>query len=103
MRYVLFRKDRPGLAELRAELQPAHAAYQAPFLEQIRSGGGLVGDETVVSSSMDIRNVTGNLIVFEAERKTVEDFHENDPYTQSGLFEVAYIEAIRQRVPDPNG
>jgi len=41
----------------------------------------------------------GNIIVFEASRQTVEDFHRNDPYTKADLFEFALIERIWQRVP----
>jgi hypothetical protein len=39
--------------------------------------------------------------MFEADRKTVEDFHRNDPYTAEDMFEFAMIERIWQRVPDP--
>jgi len=101
MRYALVRRDRPGRAEQRAALQPAHAAYQAPFLNMIVYGGGLVGDDVDTSGDVDIRDVTGNVIVFEADRETVEDFHRNDPYTREDMFEFAIIERIWQRVPDP--
>ncbi len=99
MRYLLFRKDRPRMAATRAELQPAHAAYQKRFLPLIVYGGGLVGDAIDTSGMVDIRDVTGNILVFEADRATVEDFHQNDPYTKADLFEVAYVEAVWQRVP----
>jgi uncharacterized protein YciI len=99
MRYLLFRKDRPGMAEKRAELQPAHAAYQEPFLPLIVYGGGLVGDMVETSGKVDIRDVAGNILVFDADRATVEDFHKNYPYTKADLFEVAYVEAVWQRVP----
>ena len=101
MRYALIRRDWPGRADQRAELQPAHAAYQEPFLGMIVYGGGLVGDDIDTSGDVDIRDVIGNVIVFEADRKTVEDFHRNDPYTAEDMFEFAMIERIWQRVPDP--
>ena len=103
MRYVLFRRDRPGRAEERAKLQPAHAAYQEPFLKMVVFGGGLVGDGIETAGMVDIRDVKGNVLVFEADRKTVEDFHRNDPYTRADLFEFAVIERVWQRVPDPKG
>lgn len=100
MRYVLFRKDRPGMAETRVRLQADHVAYQTPFLPLIVFGGGLVSDSTDTQGDVDIRDVAGNAIVFEAEsRALVEDFHGNDPYTKADLFEVAFIERLWQRVP----
>jgi len=102
MRYMLFRKDKPGMEALRAQLQPAHQAYQAPFLPMIVFGGGLVADETDTSGDVDIRDVAGNAIVFEAaDRSVVQDYHANDPYTKAGLFAVAHIERLWQRVPLP--
>ena len=98
-RYALVRRDKPERAEDRAKLQPEHAAYQEPFLPLSVYGGGLGGDDTDTSGSVDIRNVIGNIIVFEADRQTVEDFHRKDPYTKADLFEFALIERIWQRVP----
>jgi uncharacterized protein YciI len=101
MRYALIRRDRPGRADQRARLQAAHAAYQEEFLDLIVYGGGLVGDDVDTSGAVDIRAVTGNVIVFEADRQTVENFHRSDPYTLEDIFEFAIIERIWQRVPDP--
>ncbi len=91
------------MADVRARLQPEHAAYQAPFLPMIVFGGGLVRDGVDTSGDVDIRDVIGNVLVFEApDRQTVEDFHANDPYTREGVFGTAIIEALWQRIPDPN-
>ena len=100
-RHVLIRRDRPGREEQRARLQPEHAAYQEPFLKLMVYGGGLVKDGTDTTADVDIRDVTGNVIVFEADRRTVEEFHRNDPYTREDMFEFAIIEPIWQRVPVP--
>ena len=102
MRYALIRRDRTGRAAQRARLHAAHAAYQEPFFGMIVYGGGLVGDDVDTSGDVDIRDVSGNVIVFEADRKTVEDFHRNDPYTLEDMFEFAIVERIWQRVPDPS-
>ena len=102
MRHVLVRRDRPGRTEQRLRLQPAHAAYQQPFLEMIVYGGGLVREDTDTAGDVDIRDVTGNVVVFEADRETVEAFHRNDPYTLEDMFELAIVEPIWQRMPDPN-
>lgn len=103
MLYALVRRDRPGRAEQRARIQQAHMAYQEPFLDLIKYGGGLVKDGVDTSGNVDIRDVTGNLLVFEADRETVEKFHKNDPYTLDDMFEFAIVEPIWQRIPDPNG
>ena len=71
MRFVLVRTDRPGMAERRAKLQPAHIAYQQPFLSMIKFGGGLVEDGVDTSADVDIRNVVGNVLVFEAPNREV--------------------------------
>ena len=42
----------------------------------------------------------GNVIVFDADRETVEDFHRNDPYTLEDMFEFAFVERLWQRVPE---
>ncbi len=99
--YVLVRRDRPARAAERARLQSEHAAYQQPFLPLIVYGGGLVSDGTETSGDVDIRDITGNVLVFAADRATVEDFHRNDPYTRADLFEFAIVERVWQRVPDP--
>lgn len=98
-RHVLIRRDRPGREDQRARLQPEHAAYQEPFLKLMVYGGGLVKEGTDTAGEVDIRDVTGNCIVFEADRATVEEFHRNDPYTREDMFEFAIIEPIWQRVP----
>ena len=99
VRYVLFRKDKSGKASERVRLQPAHIEYQQPFLPLITYGGGLVDDKTDTGSLVKIQDVTGNLIVFKANRAIVEDFHKNDPYTLAGIFDLVIIKRIWQRVP----
>ena len=103
MLFTLVRTDKPGQAKLRVRLQPEHAAYQALFLPMITFGGGLVRDGVDTSGDVDIRDVTGNVLVFDApDRATVEAFHANDPYTREGLFDTVIIAQLWQRVPDPN-
>jgi uncharacterized protein YciI len=104
MLFALVRTDKPGQADLRARLQPEHAAYQAQFLPMITFGGGLVRDGVDTSGDVDIHDVTGNVLVFDApDRATVEAFHANDPYTREGLFGTVIIEQLWQRVPNPKG
>jgi hypothetical protein len=102
MLYAITRRDRPGMAETRARLQPAHARYQQAFLPRIVYGGGMVGDATDTSGDVDIRDVVGNVLVIDVpDRATAEAFHRDDPYTQADLFETVIIERLWQRVPPP--
>jgi len=72
-------------------------------LPRIVYGGGLVVDGTDTSATADIRNVIGNVLIFEADaRADAEAFHANDPYTQNDLFETVIIEQLWQRVPAPD-
>ena len=103
MRFALVRIDRPGMDAARARLQAAHNEYQKPFLDRIVFGGGFVDDGTDTSGEVDIEDVTGNLLVFEApDREWVEKFQANDPYTLAGLFETEIIKLLWQRVPAPD-
>lgn len=103
MLFALVRTDKPGQAVLRARLQPEHAAYQAPFLPMITFGGGLVRDGVDTTGDVEIRDVIGNVLVFDApDRASVEAFHANDPYTREGVFDTVIIEQLWQRVPDPD-
>lgn len=102
MLFAIARRDRPGMAERRARLQPEHARYQAGFMPLIVFGGGMVEDGTDVSAEVDIRHVTGNILVLDMpDRASVEAFHANDPYTLADLFETVIIEPFWQRVPPP--
>ena len=52
------------------------------------------------SADVDIQNVVGYVLVFEApNREVVEKFHANDPYTLEDMFEIAIIKPLWQRVP----
>ena len=94
------------MADLRSRLQPVHAEYLKPFLPKMVFGGGLVLEgtdtETLGYDQTGIRSVIGNLMVIDVpDRAAAEAFHNNDPYTQNGMFESAIIERIWQRVPPP--
>ena len=102
MLYAILRRDKPGMAALRARLQPEHARYQEPFMDTIVFGGGVVIDGTDTDLEVPITHVVGNILILEvADWASAEAFHGNDPYTQNGLFETVIIEPFWQRVPPP--
>jgi len=102
MLFAILRRDRPGMAAERTRLQLDHARYQEPFLPRIVFGGGLVSDGTDTNAEVPITEVVGNVLIIDVpDRETAEAFHNDDPYTRNGLFEVAIIEPFWQRVPSP--
>lgn len=104
MLFAIARRDKPGMADLRAQLLAAHAEYQKAFMPLIVFGGGLVADGADVDnfeySEAGIRDVVGNVLIVDVpDRATAEALHRDDPYTKGGLFEMAIVEPFLQRVP----
>lgn len=76
MRFVFLGVDRPDGAALRAELRPAHAAYQAQFGNPV---GGPLRDRSGA--------VCGTMFVFEADGfDEAEHRVQADPFVTAGLF-----------------
>jgi len=106
MLFAIARKDKPGMADERVRLLPAHAEYQQAFMARIVFGGGLVTDGADVDNfeynEAGIRNVIGNVLIVDVpDRPAAEALHRDDPYTKGGLFETVIIEPFLQRVPLP--
>jgi uncharacterized protein YciI len=104
MLFAIARRDKPGMADARAQLLAAHADYQKAFMGMIVFGGGLVADGTDVDnfeySEEGIRDVVGNVLIVDVpDRATAEALHNDDPYTKGGVFETVIIEPFLQRVP----
>ena len=104
MLFAIARRDRPGMADQRARLFSAHADYQKAFMAMIVFGGGLVSDGIDVDDfeydQTGIRDVIGNVLIVDVpDRAAAEAMHQNDPYTQGGVFETVIIEPFLQRVP----
>ncbi len=104
MLFAIARRDKPGMADQRARLLAAHAAYQKAFLPRIVFGGGLLADGADAAAfeynEAGIRDVIGNVLIVDVpDRAAAEAFHRDDPYTQGGLFETVIIEPFLQRVP----
>lgn len=106
MLFAIVRRDKPGMADTRARLLPAHAEYQKAFMPVIVFGGGLLADGADAAAfqynATGIRNVIGNLLIVDVpDRAAAEALHNDDPYTRGGLFESVIIEPFLQRVPPP--
>ncbi len=104
MLFAIARRDKPGMADARAQLLSAHAEYQKAFMAVIVFGGGLVTDGTdndnFEYTEDGIRQVVGNVLIVDVpDRAAAEGLHNNDPYTKGGVFETVIIEPFLQRVP----
>ena len=89
MLYLRMCFDRTDTADLRAERLKQHREYIATFIEG-RDGarvvqGGPMLDETETG-------YRGSFLVVEAGSLTdVRAFHEGDPFTQAGLFDMVHL------------
>ncbi|NKB48624.1 MAG: hypothetical protein GKS02_04570 [Alphaproteobacteria bacterium] len=106
MIFAIARRDKPGMADVRAQLLAAHGEYQKAFMPMILFGGGLVTDgfdeDSFEYNETGIRDVIGNVLIVDVpDRATAEAIHRDDPYTKGGVFESVIIERFFQRVPLP--
>lgn len=78
--FVVYAKDKPGMAGTRTQLRPAHRArlreHDHPVL--VRIGGPLLDSNGEMSGSM--------LIVEAQDVGAVEQFIAGDPYVEAGLY-----------------
>lgn len=89
MRYMIFAMDKAGTLDIRKANRQAHIDYVQSHALTLELAGPLVAE--------DGETAIGSLVIVSAEnRKQVEDFSDNDPYTKLGLFEDVKIEAFKQ-------
>lgn len=96
MLFVVYRLDRPGMAETRQSVRPAHLNYMKSIADRVRAGGPLLADDGATS--------IGGLMVVEAEsRAEVEALVRNDPFEQANLSATIEIRPWRwQSKPPPD-
>lgn len=83
MLYVRLCLDKPDVLTLRQEHRPAHRAYLQSGAGKIVQAGPLLGEDGAM---------VGSMIILEADSLAeVERFHDNDPFTQVGLFETVKL------------
>lgn len=89
MRYMIFAMDKSGALEIRKTHRQAHIDYVQSHSIALEQAGPLVAD--------DGKTPIGSLVIVEApNRKEVESFSDNDPYTKAGLFSEVRIEAYNK-------
>jgi uncharacterized protein YciI len=96
--FVLRLLDKPGAAELRQRLRPAHKAYLATVADRIAFAGPLTHDDGVA--------MIGSLIAIDFEsREAAMAWLAAEPFTRAGLYAgvevLAFVNLWPQRAGFP--
>lgn len=84
MIFTIFLMDRPGTAELRAQVRPEHRAYLAKHADRMAFVGPLTSD--------DGKTTLGSLLVMDfADRTELENWLKDEPFTIAGVYEKPVI------------
>jgi uncharacterized protein len=86
---------RPGGAEDRLPIRDIHIEYMITNRVWLEQGGALMSSDGTVVEGMF-------LMLRHENRKNVEGFLANEPYTRAGLFETVTIESFDRFVPHPD-
>jgi uncharacterized protein YciI len=89
MPFLIIARDKPGMAERRAELRPAHLEHLERHAAKLLAAGAMLAE--------DGTSAVGSLILFDSEdRAAVEMFLAADSFTAAGLFESVEIRPWRK-------
>lgn len=92
MLYIIDCKDKPDHLQVRLDNRPLHLEYLQAFMDQVVMVGPTLTD--------DGDGMTGSLLIMEFEdRRSAEDFCQNDPYAKAGLFESTSIRRWKKVLP----
>jgi uncharacterized protein YciI len=96
MIYTFFMIDKPGAAQLRLQLRPAHKAYLAHAADRIAFAGPLVADDGVT--------MIGSLLAIEfAFREDAHAWLADEPFTRAGVYASSSVHAFRNLWPQKAG
>jgi uncharacterized protein YciI len=93
MFFVVYAKDKPGMAETRTKVRPVHRDYVTRLDLPVRRlmGGPICED--------DAETMFGTFLFLEGpDRAAVEEFVGNDPYVKAGIFESMEIVAVHKDI-----
>ncbi len=91
MLFTIFCIDKPGMAETRKAVMPAHVAYLATGPIKLVMSGPLVAD--------DGETIVGSLYIVEAaDRAAVEEFQRHDPLVAADIWEKVEVRAFIKRI-----
>ena len=84
MIFTIFLMDKPGTADLRAQIRPEHRAYLAKQADRMAFAGPLTSD--------DGKTTLGSLLVMDFEnRHELENWLKEEPFTVAGVYEKPVI------------
>ena len=92
--------DKPGAGALRDDLRKTHREYVGSHVQgrggvQVVQGGPMCADD-------DLQTNIGSFLVVEAPSLThVQSFHDNDPFTQAGLFQRSEVIRWDRHIGNP--
>jgi uncharacterized protein YciI len=89
MPYAIQTRDKPGAAQLRADMRAAHLDYLTKNKDLLLAAGALIEDDGTGGSG-------GILIVDTDDRKVAEKFIADDPFTKAGLFDSVTVTRWRK-------
>jgi uncharacterized protein YciI len=80
MIYVFHLLDRPGAADLRQRMRPAHKAYLGEVADRIAFAGPLLGE--------DGQTMIGSLLAIDfPDRASAERWQAAEPFTAAGVYD----------------
>ena len=84
MIFAILLMDKPGTADLRAQIRPEHRAYLAKQADRMAFAGPLTSD--------DGKTTLGSLLVMDFEnRHELENWLKEEPFTVAGVYEKPVI------------
>jgi hypothetical protein len=87
MIFAMLLMDRPGTAELRTQVRPAHRDYLAKLADKMAFSGPL--------TSEDGKTAVGSLLVMDFPSKAAaEAWLSEEPFTKAGVYEKPIIHAF---------
>ena len=96
MIYVLRLLDKPGAAELRQRVRPAHKAYLGQVADRIAFAGPLTDD--------DGQTMIGSLLAIDfPSRQAAQAWLADEPFTRAGLYAGVEVHAFANLWPQRAG
>ncbi len=89
MLYIIYQRDKPDSAPLRAAHREAHLKYLDAHQDILLLGGAMLADDGVT-------RVGSVLIINVSSREDAERFSANEPFRQAGLFDRVEITRMRR-------
>ena len=102
MLYLRICFDKQGGGELRDELLRRHREYIGSHVGAARNGVEVVQGGPMCATDDLGRNVGSFLVVEAASIEDALRFHDEDPFTRSGLFERASVVRWDRHIGNPN-